>query len=101
VHLLANRQACGDYASPVPKSRIRRKVDFTPPETRIGGGGGRIPRQWIAPLMVTFLVLGLLWIVVYYLTEGQLPLMSSLRGWNLVIGMGLITAGFVTATKWR
>ena len=51
--------------------------------------------------MVTFLVLGLLWIVVYYLTEGQLPLMSSLRGWNLVIGMGLITAGFVTATKWR
>lgn len=51
--------------------------------------------------MVTLLVLGLLWIVVYYITEASLPLMSTLGGWNLVIGMGLITAGFIMATKWR
>lgn len=51
--------------------------------------------------MVTLLVVGLLWIVVYYLTEASLPGMSALGGWNLVIGMGLITAGFITATKWR
>jgi hypothetical protein len=79
---------------------MRRKADFTPPATRVSSGGG-IPRQWVAPLMVTFLVLGLLWIVVYYLTEANLPLMSALGGWNLVIGMGLITAGFLAATKWR
>jgi hypothetical protein len=51
--------------------------------------------------MVTLLVLGLAWIVVYYITEANLPLMSALGGWNLVIGMGLITVGFITATKWR
>jgi hypothetical protein len=84
----------------VPRSRIRRKVDFTPPATRDGSSAG-IPRRWVAPLMVTLLVLGLAWIVVYYLTEGNLPGMSALGGWNLVIGMGLITAGFITATKWR
>jgi Cell division protein CrgA len=51
--------------------------------------------------MVTLLVLGLVWIVVYYITEASLPMMSALGGWNLVVGMGLITAGFIIATKWR
>jgi Cell division protein CrgA len=84
----------------VPKSRIRRKVDFTPPATRAGGGSG-VSGRWIAPVMVTLLVLGLAWIVVYYITEASLPVMSALGGWNLIIGMGLITAGFIAATKWR
>jgi Cell division protein CrgA len=84
----------------VPRSRNRRKVDFTPPATRTSASAG-LPRRWVAPLMVTLLVLGLVWIVVYYITEANLPVMSALGGWNLVIGMGLITVGFITATKWR
>ncbi|HJU97856.1 MAG TPA: cell division protein CrgA [Jiangellaceae bacterium] len=84
----------------MPKSRIRRKADFTPPPERQARGAG-ISGRWIAPIMVTLLVLGLAWIVVYYVTEAGLPLMSQLGGWNLVIGMGLITAGFVAATKWK
>ena len=84
----------------MPKSRIRRKVDFTPPATRAGGGPGGSGR-WVAPVMVTLLVLGLAWIVVYYVTQASLPVMSALGGWNLIIGMGLITAGFIAATKWR
>ncbi|MGH2394943.1 MAG: cell division protein CrgA, partial [Candidatus Limnocylindria bacterium] len=36
-----------------------------------------------------------------YVTEADLPLMRQLGGWNLVIGMGLITGGFVAATKWK
>jgi hypothetical protein len=51
--------------------------------------------------MVVLLLLGLAWIVLYYLVEGDLPLMRELGGWNLVIGMGLITGGFITATKWK
>ena len=84
----------------MPKSRIRRKVDFTPPATR-GGNGAGVSGRWVAPAMVTLLVLGLVWIVVYYITEASLPMMSALGGWNLVVGMGLITAGFILATKWR
>lgn len=84
----------------MPKSRIRRRADFTPPPERQARGAG-ISGRWIAPIMVTLLVLGLAWIVVYYVTEASLPLMSQLGGWNLVIGMGLITAGFVAATKWK
>jgi Cell division protein CrgA len=51
--------------------------------------------------MVTLLVLGLVWIVVYYITQASLPGMSALGGWNLIVGMGLITAGFMVATRWK
>lgn len=84
----------------MPESRRRHKPDFTPPPRRRGVsalGGGR----WVAPTMVTLLLLGLLWIVVYYIAGNEIPVMSSLGGWNLVIGMGLITGGFLTATKWQ
>jgi hypothetical protein len=84
----------------VPKSRSRRKFDFTPPSTAARRGAG-LPQRWIAPVMVTLLVLGLVWIVVYYIAGPSVPLMNSLGGWNLVIGMGLITVGFITATRWR
>jgi len=84
----------------VPRSRIRRKADFTPPSERRARGAG-VAGRWVAPTMVTLLVLGLAWIVVYYVTEADLPLMRQLGGWNLVIGMGLITGGFVAATRWK
>lgn len=57
--------------------------------------------RWVAPTMVTLLVLGLVWIVVYYVAGDSVPLMSDLGGWNLVIGMGLITGGFIAATRWK
>jgi len=84
----------------VPESRPRKKDDFTAPATsrkpvRVGG------RRWIAPAMVTLWVLGLAWIVVYYLAGTEIDFVDSLGGWNLLIGMGLIAAGFVFATKWE
>lgn len=51
--------------------------------------------------MVALLLLGLAWIVTFYIAGDYIPVMGDLGGWNLVIGMGLITAGFVTATQWR
>ena len=84
----------------MPESRRRRRNDdYTPPprEER----GSVFSGRWVAPMMVTLLVLGLAWIVVYYIAGQDLPLMSTLGGWNLVIGMGLITAGFITATQWK
>lgn len=84
----------------MPESRRRRKPDFTPPPrsrslSALGGG------RWVAPTMVTLLLVGLLWIVVYYIAGNDIPLMRDLGGWNLLIGMGLITGGFLAATKWR
>jgi hypothetical protein len=81
----------------VPESRRRRKDDYIPPTREEGGASGR----WVAPTMVSLLLLGLVWIVVYYVAGEHVPVMSDLGGWNLVIGMGLITGGFITATQWK
>jgi hypothetical protein len=66
-------------------------------EGRATTSGGR----WVAPTMVTLLLVGLIWIVVYYVARDDIPLMRDIGGWNLVIGMGLITGGFITATQWK
>jgi hypothetical protein len=47
------------------------------------------------------LVLGLIWIVVYYVAGSDIPGMSTLGNWNLLVGMGMIVAGFLVFTRWR
>ncbi len=84
----------------VPESRVRRKKNFTPPSTapepvKFGSA------SWWAPVMVGFFVLGLLWIVVYYIAGADLPVMKALGWWNVVVGFGLIGVGFGMSTRWR
>lgn len=57
--------------------------------------------RWVAPTMVTLLLLGLIWIVVFYVAGDQIPVIQDLGGANLIIGMALITGGFITATQWK
>jgi hypothetical protein len=59
--------------------------------------------RWLAPLMVACFVLGLLWIVLYYIvgSNPDMPVMSTLGRWNMAIGFGLIMVGFGLSTKWR
>ncbi len=82
----------------MPESRARKKASYTPPATKSAG-----PRQsppWYAPVMVALLVLGLAYIVVFYVTESRYPF-EALGPWNVVIGFGVIMAGFMMATRWR
>ncbi|MGD9482676.1 cell division protein CrgA [Streptomyces sp. TRM70308] len=86
----------------MPKSRIRKKKDtYTPPE---GQKSGKIDlrsgRSWVAPLMLAMFALGLVWIVLYYLTSGSLPV-DALGDWNIVVGFGFIAVGFVVSTQWK
>jgi len=57
--------------------------------------------SWVPALMVACFLLGLVWLVVYYLAGQQVPGMSGLGNWNLLIGIGLISIGFVVSTQWR
>jgi uncharacterized MAPEG superfamily protein len=78
---------------------MRRKRPYTPPPSRdpmkIGSPA------WLAPLMVAFFIVGLLWIVVWYIAGSDVPVMRSLDWINVVIGFGLIGVGFVLSTRWR
>lgn len=56
--------------------------------------------SWVAPLMIAFFGIGLLWIVAYYIAPDA-PFLKDLTYWNVVIGFALIACGFVVSTKWK
>jgi hypothetical protein len=51
--------------------------------------------------MLALFGIGVLWLVVFYITEGDMPLVSDLENWNLLVGFGFIIAGFGLSTQWR
>lgn len=51
--------------------------------------------------MVSLFVLGLLWLVVYYIGRNSVPLIDELNNWNLAVGFALIGLGFMVATRWK
>lgn len=53
--------------------------------------------------MLGSFLLGLLWIVVYYVTsqDASVPLIRELGNYNLLVGIGFMAVGFVYATKWE
>ncbi|MDT0463140.1 cell division protein CrgA [Streptomyces gibsoniae] len=84
----------------MPKSRIRKKADYTPPPSRQAANIKLDSRGWVAPVMLAMFVIGLAWIVVFYVTDGSLPI-HALRNWNIVVGFGFIAAGFGVSTQWK
>ncbi|MBB4072099.1 cell division protein CrgA [Leucobacter sp. OH2974_COT-288] len=57
---------------------------------------------WFKPIMFGFMLLGLVWIVVYYITSSTLALpIPQLGQGNIFVGFGLIMVGFLMTTRWR
>jgi hypothetical protein len=83
----------------VPKSRLRRRNAFTPPPKSTKAARIGSPR-WLAPAMVACFVLGLAWVVVYYVTQQDYPI-GGIGNVNMAIGFGLIIVGFVLSTRWK
>ena len=58
-------------------------------------------RRWVPPTFITVGLLGVAWLIVYYVAGTSIPLMSDLGNWNILIGMGGMAAAFGIATLWR
>jgi hypothetical protein len=50
--------------------------------------------------MVGLLILGLAWVVVYYLSQSKYPI-PDIGNWNLAAGFGVLLSGFIMLTRWR
>ena len=57
---------------------------------------------WFKPVMFGFMLLGLIWIVLYYITSAtlQLPL-PQLGQANIFVGFGLVLVGFLMTPWWK
>lgn len=55
---------------------------------------------WFVPVMLGLMLIGLLWVVTFYITGQQYPV-PSWGMWNLGIGFALILVGFGMTTRWK
>ncbi|PLS31141.1 septation inhibitor protein [Bifidobacterium margollesii] len=54
---------------------------------------------WFVPLFCALLIIGLVWVVVFYLTS-KWPI-PNIGQWNLLIGFGIMLVGFLMTMWWR
>lgn len=87
----------------MPKSKVRKKTEPTMRTSTLAPSGHAVrpsPR-WYPIVMAAILVLGLAWIVVYYLAGSSVPLMKDLGAWNFAVGFGLMVIGLGMAVRWH
>lgn len=87
----------------MPKSKVRKKTD-APSRSQSPGSAGKSlapSPPWYPIVMAIVLVLGLAYLVVYYLANEHIPLMKDLAGWNFAVGFGIMLVGLVMAVRWR
>ncbi len=67
------------------------------PSTPLGRGRG------VVVGMLGCFLLGLVWIVVYYMVGNTqpVPVIRNLQQYNLIVGIGFMAVGFVYATRWE
>jgi hypothetical protein len=86
----------------VPKSRVRKKTVYVPPtDVRPSPTRKRGPSpRWLPITAIVLLLLGITWLVVYYLSQGVYPV-QSIKAVNLAVGFGMLVAGLGVLTQWR
>jgi hypothetical protein len=90
----------------VPKSKVRKKPAATTRTSSASASRGLAPSPtWYPIVMAVVLLLGLAYMVVYYLTSSgtspHIPIMASLHAWNFAVGFGVMLLGLVMAVRWR
>lgn len=87
----------------MPKSKVRKKKDYViSPGTRTPGSVKAGPSSpFYVAVMLGFMLVGLLWLLVYYLAAEDLAWMNALGAWNFLIGFGFMVVGLVMTMRWR
>jgi Cell division protein CrgA len=57
---------------------------------------------WLVPTMVAMFIIGILWVVLFYLTSGgaRLPI-PAIGQWNIAVGFLILLGGFGLSTRWK
>ena len=93
----------------MPKSKVRKKSTYqaspaSGPGAVSSGGGPKMAKPsppWYPVVMAAFLLIGLAYIVVYYMAAESIPFMNSLGSWNFAVGFGFLIVGLGLAVRWR
>ena len=89
----------------MPKSKVRKKDPAVP--AALSSAAARPTRvaapspTWYPAVMAGVLILGLAYLVAYYLASDKISFMGHLGAWNFAVGFGILVAGLVMAVRWR
>jgi hypothetical protein len=85
----------------VPKSRVRKKKTDSYVRTEATAPKKKQPSPaWFSVIVLGSMVVGVAWLVTYYLSNNSLPV-KSFGAWNVVVGFLWIATGFALSTQWR
>ena len=85
----------------MPESRKRKKKVDRPVEVQVAPFDESVESpKWLVPVMLASFIIGLIWIVIFYMTETLYPI-PDIGAWNMLVGFGFIGVGFTLATRWR
>ena len=56
--------------------------------------------KWLVPVMLASFLLGLIWIVIFYISSTAYPI-PGIGAWNMLVGFGFVGVGFSLATRWQ
>jgi hypothetical protein len=75
------------------------------PPASASGNVSRPPEQgenpvWFKPVMFGLMLVGLVWILTYYIVGTGWPI-PQIGPWNIAVGFGIMFAGFLMTTRWR
>lgn len=91
----------------MPKSKVRKKAAAPSRSQSLATASKALAPSpsWYPIVMAVVLVLGLAYLVVFYLTsqgtQPHIPLMGDIGGWNFAVGFGIMLVGLVMAVRWR
>lgn len=90
----------------MPKSKVRKKPDAPLRAAQVSSARALAPSpSWYPIVMAAVLLLGLAYMVLYYLTSSgtspHIPIMASIGAWNFAVGFGVMLLGLVMAVRWR
>jgi len=88
----------------MPKSKLRDKVKR---KKKVAAAAAPVVEptkvespKWLVPVMLANFLIGLLWIVIFYISSTAYPI-PGIGAWNMVVGFGFVGVGFSLATNWK
>ncbi len=81
----------------MPESKPRKRASAAVPPVKSQPKPNPV---WYKPVMFGLMIIGLLWIITFYISEATLPV-AAWGSWNILAGFGIAIVGFLMTTRWR
>lgn len=82
----------------MPESKPRKRARSA--ATAVKSSQPKPNPAWYKPVMFGLMIIGLLWIITFYISESRFPV-EAWGSWNILAGFGIAIVGFLMTTRWR